>query len=87
MSLSTHINRRKLKNFLDLALTIAPEFEEYEGFQLLVQKTQDNNNWIQGWSVVEKRLYKKLLRAVNEEITESLKAPMFRSALPTHLNF
>ena len=71
---------------MDLVLTFAPEFEKYEGFQLLMLKTEDSNNWIHGWSVVEKKLYKKLLRAVQEEISESLKAPMFKSSLPTHLD-
>ena len=86
MSLSTQIDRRKLKHILDLVLTIASEFEHYEGFQLLVRKTEDSNNWIRGWNVVEKKLYKKLLRAISDEITESLKAPMFQSNLPTALD-
>ena len=86
MSLSNRITRRKLKIFLDLVVSIAPEFEELPGFQLLVRKTHESNNWIQNWSIFEKRLYKKLLKAVREEISDTLKASMFRSTLPTHLN-
>ena len=82
MSLSNQITKEKLRAFLNLVLTIAPQFESYPGFQLLVRKADDNQNLIFGginnWSRFEKKLYRKLLKAVKEEINGSLNTSMFR---------
>ena len=85
MSLTSEITRPKLKAFLNLVLQIAPQFEHHDGFQLLMRKVEDGEHpaWINAWCRIEKKLYRKLLKAVKEEICKDFNSDDVRVNIVT----